>query len=276
MKSYYQTLGLSSRQAAPDEVEAAYNRLAGEFADNADYQKAIGEAYATLIDPQQRAAYDRRLAAAEAVEANRDSDVRSAPAGNWRWLGLLSLAVAAGGYYHTTRPKVPPSIIQAPAAVEVSRLLSRCRRKGRRQLSPSRSNRSACWKSRLLCAAAQGNADSFCPAGQKAGVRCRLSGVDDLSCCRRQKPGFRRHDCTGQNLTNCHVVAGNAMSGLIVINSATRERPRWTNIPNSKTTRMSACSTHPAHRLISPSGGAPRRLIPGRRRTPSVFPATKD
>jgi hypothetical protein len=29
---------------------------------------------------------------------------------------------------------------------------------------------------------------------------------------------------TGQNLTNCHVVAGNAMSGLIVINSATRER----------------------------------------------------
>ena len=44
MKSYYQTLGLSSRQAAPGEVEAAYNRLAGEFADNADYQKAIGEA----------------------------------------------------------------------------------------------------------------------------------------------------------------------------------------------------------------------------------------
>ena len=51
MKTYYQTLGLSSRQAAPDEVEVAYNRLAGEFADNADYQKAIGEAYATLIDP---------------------------------------------------------------------------------------------------------------------------------------------------------------------------------------------------------------------------------
>jgi curved DNA-binding protein CbpA len=39
MKSYYQTLGLSSRQAAPDEVEAAYNRLAGEFADNADARR---------------------------------------------------------------------------------------------------------------------------------------------------------------------------------------------------------------------------------------------
>ena len=48
MKSCYQVLGLVSEKASAAEIEAAYRQLSLQFTGNADYQRAIQEAYATL------------------------------------------------------------------------------------------------------------------------------------------------------------------------------------------------------------------------------------
>ena len=226
MKSYYQTLGLSSRQAAPDEVEAAYNRLAGEFADNADYQKAIGEAYATLIDPQQRAAYDRRMAVAEAAEVNRDSDVRSAQSGNWRWLGLLSLAIAAGGYFHTTRPKAPPSIIQSPATVEVAPPAVSMSTAGPSPTEPVATQPERVLEEPVVVQQSRETQVRFVRPDKKPGFDAAYLAWTTYLVVGGKSRGSGVMIAPDKILTNCHVVAGNAMSGLIVINSATRERAK--------------------------------------------------
>jgi S1-C subfamily serine protease len=227
MKSYYQTLGLSSRQAAPEEVEAAYRRLAGEFADNADYQKAIGEAYATLIDPQQRAAYDRRLQMAEAAELRGGSEERSAPAGNWRWLGLLSLAVAAGGYYHASRPKVPSPAMQAPAVADIPQPALPMSTEGASPPEPDAIQPERVVEERLVVQQQPRETQiRFVRPDRKPGFDAAYLAWTTYLVVGGKSRGSGVMIAPDKILTNCHVVAGNAMSGLVVINSATRERAK--------------------------------------------------
>ena len=60
----YAVLGLEPG-AAPDEIRAAYRRLAREFhpdaGGDARYMRAINKAWAELGDPERRDAYDRRM-----------------------------------------------------------------------------------------------------------------------------------------------------------------------------------------------------------------------
>lgn len=231
MKSYYQTLGLPSTQASPEQIEAAYRRLAAEFSGNVDFQKAIAEAYGTLNNPQRRAAYDRRLQASEMAEVERESRTQAASGGAWRWLGLASLAVAAAGYYHASQPKPvqPPELLVKSAESEIIE-------------SP-------------ISMAAEESPAIQVPAEQAAGkvpkankeIAVQQSREPQVHYIRPdRKPGFDpaylawtvylvvggKSRGSGvmvapdRILTNCHVVAGNAMSGLIVINSATRERAK--------------------------------------------------
>lgn len=66
MDSYYRLLDISE-QATPDEIEAAYQRLIQDASPGQDADSRpsaeIERAYQALIDPEQRRAYDTRLAA---------------------------------------------------------------------------------------------------------------------------------------------------------------------------------------------------------------------
>ena len=53
-------------------------------------------------------------------------------------------------------------------------------------------------------------------------------------------------------LTNCHVVAGNAMSGLIVINSATRERAKVLSVAGGTVRLAARCRVIPDRRFVRP------------------------
>ena len=75
------------------------------------------------------------------LEANRDRDAQR-PDWQLALAGLLSLAVA-GGYYHNTS-QAPSSMFSLLPQWRLRCPLSRCQRRGRRQLSPSRPNRSVC------------------------------------------------------------------------------------------------------------------------------------
>ena len=67
METHYDILGLSA-DAAPDEIRAAYRRLAKQYhpdinrdPDAGERFIAIQQAYETLIDPDARARYDLAL-----------------------------------------------------------------------------------------------------------------------------------------------------------------------------------------------------------------------
>lgn len=224
MKSYYQVLGLPSSKATIEEIEAAHRRLADEFSGNADYMKAVGEAYACLGNPQRRAEYDKWLLRDEL----RGQEVRATGGGGLKWLALLSLVVAVLGYYYSTRPVLelaaaPPIVpvvepgpgqphtggddvtLPVPAlareaapdrqqeeTVAVQQTLTRTTRFERPAKKPGFDAEYLSWTTYLV-----------------VGGRSRGSGV---------------MVAPDRIMTNCHVVAGNAMSGLIVINSATHER----------------------------------------------------
>src|SRR5450756_2334149 len=64
-RDYYEVLGVA-RNATPDELKAAFRRLARQYhpdvnkaADAEERFKEINEAYAILSDPEKRAAFDR-------------------------------------------------------------------------------------------------------------------------------------------------------------------------------------------------------------------------
>ena len=226
MKSHYQTLGLPSPQATPEQIEAAYRRLAAEFPNNVDFQKAIAAAHAALIDPQRRAAYDRQLQVSQSAEAEQAGRIQATSGRGWRWLGLASLALIAVGYYQTTQPKpaqpegavvgqggdMPPVAMPAeetpvmqqavvpspPTAMAPEPIVRQARETQVRFVRPDRKPgfdaAYLAWTTYLV-----------------VGGRSRGSGV---------------MVAPDRILTNCHVVAGNAMSGLIVINSATHERAK--------------------------------------------------
>lgn len=230
MKSYYQTLGLPSMQASPEQIEAAYRRLAAEFSGNADFQKAIAEAYGTLINPQRRAAYDHCLQSNEMADVEREGRAQAASGGAWRWLGLVSLAVAVVGYYHASQPKpakvpeisvrsseseiMPPpismpaedSLMQQPAMQAVAQM-------------PKTANELAVQQSREPQI-------RYVRPDRKPGFDQAFLAWTVYLVVGGKSRGSGVMVAPDRILTNCHVVAGNALSGLVVVNSATHERTK--------------------------------------------------
>lgn len=226
MKSYYQVLGLSSTKATLEEIEAAYRRLADEFSGNADYLKAVSEAYANLSDPQRREAYDRLLMRST-LPAQESVQIRTA-GGGLKWLGLFSLAVAVLGYFYSTRPK--------QQAVTVAPLAAVVEPGGRPQLAvaddtprPAQPTEVVPEKPLEEIVVAQRTVTRAVRPERPA----KKPGFDPeyLSWATYLVVGGRGRGsgvmvAPDKIMTNCHVVAGNALSGLLVINSATRERAR--------------------------------------------------
>lgn len=93
METWYDILGVS-RDATPDEIRAAYRRLAKQYHPDINQDPganerftAIQQAYETLIDPESRARHDLTLRG-DAGPASHDL-FRYRPAGGeeftWRW-----------------------------------------------------------------------------------------------------------------------------------------------------------------------------------------------
>lgn len=225
MKSYYQVLGLSSVRASSEEIEAAYQRLLGEFAGHADYLKAIGEAFAALSDPQRRAAHDRQLLA---LQTNAEGSQQHRGSGSSvKWLGLASLAVALLGYYYSTQPKTKPMptpaaapVAESPAAAsdavnqEPVQPVVASPQQGKPQEQVVVVQRSTAAEPR------------FTRPPKKAGFDAEFLSWTTYLIVGGRNRGSGVMVAPDRIMTNCHVVAGNAMSGLLVINSATRERAK--------------------------------------------------
>ena len=227
MKSYYQVLGLPSSNATVEEIEAAYRRLADEFSGKADYLKAVDEAHVCLSNPQRRADYDKKLLRNE-LNSQTSSQTRATAGGGLKWLGLVSLVVAAVGYYYSTRPK--PQVVPVPPLASA--------------LEP---------EAKQASAVADGAVHPAPPIEVVSDRPPEETGVAQRTVTRvtrferpAKKPGFDAEYLSwttylvvggrsrgsgvmvapAKILTNCHVVAGNALSGLLVINSATHERTK--------------------------------------------------
>jgi len=89
METHYDILGLSPN-AAPDEIRAAYRRLAKEYHPDINHDPDAGErfiaiqqAYETLIDPDARARYD--LALRGGIAGPHDPFQRYRPDGQTVW-----------------------------------------------------------------------------------------------------------------------------------------------------------------------------------------------
>ena len=120
LENYYDILGVS-RDATPDEIRAAYRRLAKQYHPdiNSDPQAnerflAIQQAYETLINPDARARYDMMLDGHPGVQHQKPFGYRGSPGGgmnqpsqgfSWSWqmpdsgiarLGFIILILIGG------------------------------------------------------------------------------------------------------------------------------------------------------------------------------------
>ena len=227
MKSYYQVLGLSSPQASSEEIEAAYQRLLGEFAGNADYQKAISEAFAALNDPQRRAAHDRQLLALQSNAAPLQQD--RASGSGVKWLGLASLAIALLGYYYSTQPKAKPVPVPAAAPAIESQgaapvLVAAEQEEAQPAQAPVQQGKP---QEQIPVLQRPATAEPrFTRPAKKAGFDAEYLSWTTYLVVGGRSRGSGVMVAPDKIMTNCHVVAGNALSGLIVINSATHERAK--------------------------------------------------
>lgn len=226
MKSCYQVLGLASPKVSQAEIEAAYQSLLAEHGAIPDYRQAIEAAYATLSDPERRAAHDRRLLAAPA-DGGLASQAVASGGGGMKWLGVISVVVSFSGYYYSTQRKTeaPPPGQNAPSVVPVSANETA----GTPRVTPDERSISIPADANKLIEPGvvlqQSTATSqrLLRPTKKAGFDADYLSWTVYLVLGGRNRGSGVMVSPGKVLTNCHVVAGNALSGLVVVNSATRE-----------------------------------------------------
>lgn len=223
MKSCYQILGLASDKASGEEIAAAFARLSGEFEGNADGLAAIQRAYATLSDPARRAAHDRALQLA-AVSASAEQ--KPGAGSKLHWLGMASVVFAVAGYSYSTRPKpfpeppVRPAIVQSGPAESSVDLRPEA-------LPPVAAAAQKTEEQPVFIIESRPSArPQFVRPEKKPGFDAAYLAWSTYMVGGSRGRGSGVMVARDKILTNCHVVAGNAMSGLIAINSATGERVR--------------------------------------------------
>jgi len=232
MKSYYQVLGLISQQVSQGEIDVAYHRLLAEHAGNSDCRNAIELAYETLSDPAKKAEHDRLLWT-RLPEYHLPQPPSASGGSGLKWLGLLSLAIAAVGYYYSTRPKRIPQPTEHHISVPAP--LAEMKAAPEFPERPDNANESPVTvpaeqpkgvEQTPVFPQSTGVAPRFVRPAKKAGFDAEYSSWAVYLVVGGRGRGSGVMVEPGRVLTNCHVVAGNALSGLVVVNSATREVAR--------------------------------------------------
>jgi len=225
-RTLYTVLGVTAT-ASQDDIEAAYAGLQGQAGDD---HGLLRIAYDTLRDPEQRAAYDRKLArqaAADATVVLTHQPVASGGLGWSRWLMVL-LLVVGGGYWWNSQQKEPP-LPETPAVA----------RAPMDNVAETPDQPAPAAVQDYVPLPANASAESVAPSGHAAATQVAMPTRGE------RKPGFDaeylawsafqifqpRSSGSGvligpdRILTNCHVLAGGAM-GIIVVHSLTRQRAK--------------------------------------------------
>ncbi len=222
----YAILGIAASASAED-IEEAYSARLREAQDAGTETSLLKIAYDNLRVPDLRAAYDRKLAR-ENVRQSRSSEIEEAKTGGRRYsLIFLMLLVAIGAAYWKKKPGEDPSpplsLAKADASATPAPDLP---------APPSA-------EPETPAAGMQDEPTAQPPANEatKPNAATRTVIYSHPSC----KPGFdprclawsvfliRQRDKSGSGvliapdriLTNCHVLAGGASNGLVVIHKPT-------------------------------------------------------
>jgi len=229
INTLYAVLGLEPTATA-EEIEAAYARLRQIGHGDADVASFQRMAYDTLRVPEQRAAYDRKLARQQAVAASVAPAMTSAPVGASSGKGvwvLLLLALAAGGYYWSqvagrSPEKARDGVVQqrgAEASLDQSATSDEAPEAEQVAVYDSTAIRQPAATAR----GAQPPPVATPVRGErKEGFDPEYMAWSVFSIRQRNKVGSGVLIGPDRILTNCHVLAGGAM-GIVVIHSMTKQ-----------------------------------------------------
>ncbi len=234
----YAVLGVVP-DADAEAIEVAYRARGNELPGGSDELSLLRVAYDTLRHPEQRAAYDRRLAREQAASASivsldDDPRPRRQPSRARNWLILSSAAALTVGAFWLFKPRPvrpaappPPAVAPLPAAPSAQAVAS-----AEEPPPPGDTAETA-------QAAAPGVGSGVVP-----GASVPLAASPPMTPTRGSKqPGFdarylawsvffvRQRNLSGSGvligedriLTNCHVLAGGATNGIVVAHSLTRK-----------------------------------------------------
>lgn len=223
-RTLYTVLGVRAT-ASQEDIEAAYASLQGPAGDD---HALLRIAYDTLRDPDQRAAYDRKLARQAAADATVVLTHQPVASGGVGWLRLLIalVLVAGGGYWWSSQHKEPPvPDIPAVARAPMDNVVE----------TPDQPDSEGV-QDYVPLPVVSAPEESAAPTGHAPAAQVAMPTRGE------RKPGFdveylawsafqiRQRKSTGSGvligpdriLTNCHVLAGGAM-GIVVIHSLTRQ-----------------------------------------------------
>lgn len=220
-RTLYTVLGVESSAAAA-EIEAAF-RAAMEVAEaaggDADRLSLLRVAYDTLRNPDQRAAYDRRLARQQAVTAEY-VDIAPRGAGTkWGWIAALAL-VAAGAGYHLQKRDPAPVAAQRVLAAAPHEEPAPLPMKAEAPAAPARQPEP---EAAPALAVAHAAPEIVVPkrGAKKAGFDAEYVAWSVFTIRQSRSSGSGVLIAPDRILTNCHVLAGAATNGMVVIHSLT-------------------------------------------------------
>lgn len=232
----YAVLGVAA-DASAEEIEAAYRAREQGLGGQPDALSLLRVAHDTLRLPERRAAYDRKLArqaeaAAIPVAHETDDGILRRPRSHSRTINWLVLLLAAGGtaaYFWIRTPvkaRPAPAVAATPAAgVEAPAAAPVAPRSPGPEASEQPPSTPAAGEMRIP--------DLPAPPPELPTRGAKQPGFDSLYVAWSAYT-IRQRALSGSGvmigpdriLTNCHVLAGGATNGLVVIHSLTKQVTR--------------------------------------------------
>lgn len=245
----YDVLGVE-RDATPVAIAAAHAAAEHAARGNPEQLSLLHVAYDTLRDPVRRMAYDRQLAHRQATAGKTDGEIarEQRPSGGGRRRRLLALLVVSGllAAFWAGRPE-PVSMPGSPAASGAAAPAAAATSPVPATLPPAPALAAPVAPEAVANSEAGEPADRAEQAGRPVDVGdSATTGAGAGGRRPAKRPGFdarhlawsvftiRQRTLYGSGvligpdriLTNCHVLAGAAINGIVAIHSVTRKRSK--------------------------------------------------
>jgi serine protease Do len=253
----YAALGITP-EATADVIEAAFHEREQALQGNSDAISLVRVAYDTLRHPERRAAYDRKL---EQQLARSESIVgeyqvlpqqRNSHARNWLIL-IIAVACTAGLFWFNKKPalKLATPVVASRPAAEASA--------GETPPSPPTPAEAATPNEAPAAIASRETTVSAAPTlattqvmqsrgAKPPGFDARYVSWSVFAIRQRNRSGSGVMIGPDRILTNCHVLAGGATNGLVVINGVTEKI--------SKVEKYARLDDEDACLLLAPGSGS--------------------